>query len=107
MSNVDPQRKQKKLSEIAQRIRNARKDAHISQDALGKGIGVSDKSISAYEQGRSIPPIGKLKKIALITNHPLSYFTEDNVDDALITTKLLTIERELVEIKKLLKKAEK
>ena len=53
----------KHLSELAIRIREARRNAHLSQDELGKYIGVSDKSVSAYEQGRSMPPINKLKKI--------------------------------------------
>jgi transcriptional regulator with XRE-family HTH domain len=98
---------QKKLSELAQRIREARRNAHLSQEELGKYIGVSDKSVSAYEQGRSTPPITKLKKIAESTNHPLSYFTQEDNEDALLTSKLANIERELAEVKKLLLKAKK
>lgn len=99
--------KEKKLSELARRIRTARREARLSQQALGESIGVSDKSVSAYEQGRSVPPFDKLKKIAVQTNRPVSYFTEDNIDEATITAKLLSIERELEEVKKLLKKARK
>jgi transcriptional regulator with XRE-family HTH domain len=104
MTNVDLKMQKKKLSELATRIRTARKNAHLSQLDLGEGIGVSDKSISAYEQGRSIPPIEKLKKIATLTSHPFAFFTEENIDETTITAKLLTIERELAEVKKLLKK---
>lgn len=93
---------QKKLSELALRIREARRNAHLSQEELGKYIGVSDKSVSAYEQGRSMPPITKLKKIAEATNHPLSYFTQEDNQDALLASKLANIERELAEVKKLL-----
>jgi transcriptional regulator with XRE-family HTH domain len=107
MSDVDQKNKTKKLSELAIRIRNARREARLSQQALGDSIGVSDKSVSAYEQGRSVPPFDKLKKIAVNTNRPVSYFTEDNIDAATITTKLLSIERELAEVKKLLKAAKK
>lgn len=96
-------KKHKKLSELANRIREARRRAHLSQDDLGKFIGVSDKSISAYEQGRSTPPIHKLKKIAEFTRYPLSYFTQEDNIDALLTNKLAAIERELSEVKKLLK----
>lgn len=98
---------QKQLSELAQRIREARRNAHLSQDELGKFIGVSDKSVSAYEQGRSTPPINKLKKIAESTNHPLSYFTQEDNEDALLSSKLSSIERELAEVKRLLLKAKK
>jgi len=106
MGNVDV-KNQKKLTELSQRIREARKNAHLSQDELGKFIGVSDKSVSAYEQGRSTPPISKLKKIAESTNHPFSYFTQEDNDEALLSSKLASIERELAEVKKLLLEAKK
>ena len=101
MGDGDP-KNQKHLSELAIRIREARRNAHLSQDELGKYIGVSDKSVSAYEQGRSMPPINKLKKIAESTNHPLSYFTLEENQDALLASKLANIERELAEVKRLL-----
>jgi len=106
MNDVDP-KKNKKLNELARRIREARRNAHLSQDELGKFIGVSDKSVSAYEQGRSTPPINKLKKIATSTNHPLSYFTQEDNADAILTSKLASIERELSEVKRLLIEAKK
>ncbi|MEK7571493.1 MAG: helix-turn-helix transcriptional regulator [Patescibacteria group bacterium] len=108
MTDVTQQsKKTKELSELAQRIRKARKTAHLSQHDLGASVGVSDKSVSAYEQGRSVPPISKLKKIADATQHPLSFFTQENVDEATITAKLLSIERELTEVRKLLKEKKK
>lgn len=107
MSDVDQKTKSKKLSELALRIRTARREARLSQQALGDSIGVSDKSVSAYEQGRSVPPFDKLKKIAVQTNRPVSYFTEDNIDEALLSAKLDSIKRELEEVTKLLKKAKK
>ena len=99
--------KPKKINELARRIREARRNAHLSQDELGKHIGVSDKSVSAYEQGRSTPPIDKLKKIAFSTNHPLAYFTQDDNQEALLASKLAGIERELIEVKRLLLEAKK
>lgn len=93
------------LNDLAIRIKTARKEARLSQQALAEGIGLSDKAISSYEQGRSVPPFSKLKHIAEVTNHPISYFTDDNTDFAAIATKLLHIERELQEVKRLIKKA--
>lgn len=104
MKHVD---QKKSLSDLAKRIHSARSNAHLSQHALGKSIGLSDKSISAYEKGRSQPPLGNLKKIADATNHPLSYFTNESNAGIEITAKLLSIERELAEVKRLLKKAKK
>lgn len=92
------------VSELAKRIKSARVAARLSQAELAEGVGVSDKSVSAYEQGRSTPPFEKLKKIAGVTNHPLAFFTEDDNEEASISGKLASIERELTEVKELLKK---
>ena len=102
MDSVD---QKKVLSELAKRIRTARKNAHLSQHSLGESIGVSDKSISAYEKGRSQPPLDNLQKIADATQHPLAYFTDEKNDASEISAKLKSIERELAEVKRLLKKA--
>ena len=88
---------------LALRIKNARNDAHISQRKLGVSIGVSDKSISSYEKGRSIPPIKKLRKIAEETNKPLGYFTEEETINISIISKLNIVEKELREIRELIK----
>lgn len=106
-ANGKAKSQEKELNELATRIRTARQQARLSQSSLGQHIGVSDKSISSYEQGRSTPPFAKLKKIAEFTNQPLSYFTQEDNDEAAITGKLLSIERELNEVKKLLQKVRK
>ena len=49
--------------DLAARIKTARKEARLSQLALANRIGLSDKSISAYEQGRSAPPFSKLNRL--------------------------------------------
>lgn len=103
MNKVD----KKELVSLAKRIREARKNARLSQAKLAESIGVSDKSVSSYEKGRSIPPLGKLKKIAESTHHPIQYFTEEITDDIAIERKLQVIESEIEEIKKLLKKLKK
>jgi transcriptional regulator with XRE-family HTH domain len=100
MKRVD---RKKKLPELARRISTARTNAHLSQHELGANIGVSDKSISAYEKGRSQPPLKNLQKIADATYHPLAYFTQEKNDEGEIAAKLLSIERELAEVKQLLK----
>lgn len=96
-----------KLSDLAVRIKEARVSARLSQAELARKINVSDKSISAYEQGRSTPPFEKLKKIAAETKHPLAFFTEDNNQEALISSKLAAIERELNQVKELIKNSNK
>jgi transcriptional regulator with XRE-family HTH domain len=97
--------KKDELTELAKRIRMARENAHLSQQTLGETIGVSDKSISAYEKGRSQPPLDNLRKIADATDHPLTYFTQEDNATSAIAAKLQSIEHELAEVKRLLKKA--
>jgi len=41
--------------------------ADMSQKELAKKLGVSDKTVSAYETGRAIPPTITLAKISKIT----------------------------------------
>jgi transcriptional regulator with XRE-family HTH domain len=103
MTTLQSKRKEKALSELAQRIRIARRNARLSQSELGKSLGLSDKSISAYEQGRSTPPLDKLKKIAEITSYPFAYFTQEDAGESTLAAKLQSIERELAEVKRLLK----
>lgn len=91
--------------DISKRIRQARKETHLSQQALAQAIGVSDKSISAYEKGRAVPSIDKLKKIATSTNQSLNFFTEEKIEKNMVNSKLNKIEQELKEIRKLLKKS--
>jgi len=100
-------KKEKQLSQLARRIREARQHSRLSQSSLARGIGVSDKAISSYEQGRSNPPFEKLQKIAQQTNYPVSFFIGETETEGVIAQKLSTIERELAEVKRLLKQTKK
>jgi transcriptional regulator with XRE-family HTH domain len=65
---------------FADKIRLARKSADMSQYVLADKIGVSDKTISAYESARAIPPTQILKAIAQATNRPVSFFFETEAE---------------------------
>lgn len=92
---------------LARRIKDAREGSHISQKELGEFIGVSDKSISSYEKARSMPPVEKLKKIALKTNKPLLFFTEEKTAKIDIVSKLNIIEKEIKELREIVEKLQK
>lgn len=96
----------KDLSLFAKRLREARKKARISQLELGEGIGVSDKSISAYEQGRAEPPFQKLKKIAEITRQPITFFSGQD-DHQSLEAKVTKLEKELAQLKEMIKSQNK
>ena len=98
MSEIDDQ--------LAEKIRTARIEVGLSQTDLGGAIGLSDKSISAYEKGRAITPIDKLRKISQATHRPLQYFTGETEEDYTVEAKLAAIEKGLKEIKELLEKNE-
>lgn len=91
------------MVKVGKKIKLARKTKRITQEDLAMAIGVSDKSISAYESGRISPPLKVLEKIANSTDHSLSYFLEENVETSILA-KLNEIERQFMEVKKLLKK---
>ncbi len=91
------------MPKIGQKIKTARKIKRITQEDLAQIIGVSDKSISAYESNRINPPLTVLEKIAKTTNQPVSYFL-DETQESSIMAKLRNVETELKEIKQLLKK---
>ena len=93
----------KNIREIfAKKLRKARELKGLSQRELGLLTGLSDKSISAYEQGRVMPPLDILPKLAKQLDQPLSYFlNEDTPVDNLII-QLEKLETTLREVKKLL-----
>lgn len=57
-------------------LSQARMDAGVSQEACGQAIGVSEKRISAYEQGQMAIPIAELQALATILNVPVEFFLD-------------------------------
>ncbi|MBP7859891.1 helix-turn-helix transcriptional regulator [Patescibacteria group bacterium] len=88
------------------KVKRARKDSRMSQKELGDALGVSDKAISSYEQGRAFPPLKTIQKLAKITRKPISYFTgnDENEVEYSVASLLMNVEREFKEIKELLGK---
>lgn len=87
------------------RLRQARKEAGLSQRDLGNAIRLSDKAVSTYEVDRATPSLETLKDISRVTRKPLLYFLDEaDPDDLELQIKLRNIEQELLEVKQLLKK---
>ena len=91
------------MVKIGKKIQEARKRKRITQEELAHAVGVSDKSISAYESNRISPSLKVLEKIAESTQSPLGYFFEENVESDILA-KLNDLEKEFNNLKKLLKK---
>lgn len=62
---------------FSKRLRKAREEKGLSQKSLGIRVGLSDKSISMYENGTMYPPVGNLLKIASELDKDISYFLDD------------------------------
>ena len=79
-------------------IKKARVTSELSQKDLAKRLGLSDRTISAYETGRAIPPLPVLTKIASITKKSLSELVgiEDSGNEKEIVKSLKKIEDQLI-----------
>ena len=89
---------------VSKKIRRARTSANLTQRELGKRLGLSSKTISAYELGRAIPPLSTLEKIAEEVKKPLDYFLQLNGHEGdkikRIENKLDILIREVKELSK-------
>ncbi len=98
-------KKSKRIDSIGHLIKEARKEAGLSQKEFADLLRVSDKTVSSYEVGRVQPSFSKLKEICKVVHKPLVYFDENYPKDDLdLQIKISIIERELLEIRKMLKK---
>ncbi len=91
------------MEKLGRKIKIARKTKRITQNDLARAIGVSDKSVSAYESGRIEPPLKMLQKIAQSTDHSLEYFVGESMESQILA-KLTEVERLFNEIKSALNK---
>jgi len=84
---------------LAKRLKEARESKKYTQRDLGLLVGLSDKSISAYEKGKVIPPLEILVRIAKELEKPVSYFLEEDIDpDILVTEQLKGLKRRMEDI---------
>lgn len=79
------------IKEIGERLREARRDANLTQDELGEALGLSGNAISKIENGYSSITVESLLKLPSILDRPLSYFLN-------IQTEFTTDESELLDL---------
>lgn len=95
-------------STIGKRIRKARKEVGLSQKQLAARLKLSDKAVSAYEVGRVMPSFAKIRQISKVVHKPIAYFDEEvDPKELNIGIKIKIVEKELAEIKRLLRKGNK
>ena len=62
---------------LGNKIKKIRDSYNLSQDRFAKKIGVSGKSISAYETGRTTPSLRVLEKITEVYKTPIINVNKD------------------------------
>ncbi|MDR0646546.1 MAG: helix-turn-helix domain-containing protein [Elusimicrobiota bacterium] len=68
----------KKETVIQEKIRQAMKEAGLTQTKLANKLNVKHPLINAWLSGRRNPTVTSLKKIAAATGKPLQYFFENS-----------------------------
>ena len=87
---------------FAKKLKKARELKGVSQRELGLLTGLSDKSISAYEQGRVMPPLDILPKLAKHLNQSVSYFLNEETSIDRIMVKIDELDQVIESLKSLL-----
>src|SRR5690625_7178928 len=59
----------------------ARKRRGLTKRALAKEVGVTDRSITAYESGQTVPESQTIEKIANALRFPVEFFFADDVEE--------------------------
>jgi transcriptional regulator with XRE-family HTH domain len=86
--------------EIGKQIKNLRIKLNISQDRFGKRIGLTGKTISAYETGKISPPIEVLNKIS--EEFEVNFVKKTNRE---IERKIEELQRSLMELQNIFKES--
>lgn len=84
--------------EIGKQIKNLRIKLNMSQDRFGKKIGLSGKTISAYEKGNIFPPLTVLEKIS--EEFDVNFIKKSNKE---LERKIEELQRNLNDLQKLFK----
>lgn len=76
---------------FAERLKELRKQAHLTQVELAKLLGIGQSSYADWERGKKKPTQGNLVKIAQILNVSVDYLVgnSDNTEDGLDNIELL------------------
>ena len=74
---------------IAKNIQKLRQEKGMTQVELAEKLNYSDKSISKWERGESLPDIGVLKKVADLFEVTLDYLVEEEHSGKPVTKELV------------------
>ena len=69
------------MEKFPEKLRTAREKAHIHQTDLAEKVGVTRRSIFAYENGESTPRTNVLRKLADALDVTVTYLIDDETND--------------------------
>ena len=71
------------MKSFAEKVFDARTELGFSQSQLGERVGVSLRSILAYEQGEKTPRPSTVLKLARVLNVSVKFLTDENCENPL------------------------
>ncbi len=86
---------------IGIKIKKIRDSHNLSQERFAMKLGISGKTISAYETGRTAPPLKVLQKIVHTYKTPIVNLNQELKSE--LSKKLEVLETEVVGLKNILK----
>lgn len=86
------------IENLGERIKNIREERNLSQRRFGKKIGISDKTISAYETGKIIPSLQVLQEIEAKYSVAITSTIDRRKKDILLT--IDTLRKQLEDLEK-------
>jgi len=87
------------MEDVSKKIKKIRTKLNMSQERFGNKIGLSGKTISAYETGKCMPPLRILEKMSEVYN---ADFIQLNSDKKLnIEAKIRLIKEATTEIEEI------
>lgn len=89
---------------LGTKIKKIREIHNLSQNRFGKKLGLSGKTISAYERGNISPPFKVLEKICSTYDTTISYFIDNETNT--LNSKINELENVINELKKLVQPTE-
>lgn len=69
------------MEAFARKLKEARTAKELKQEELGQIVGVTRRSIVAYEKGDAVPRKAMLRKLAQALDVSYDYLTNDETDD--------------------------
>ena len=87
---------------LGNKIKNIRDKYRLTQDRFGKKIGLSGKTISAYETGRCLPPLRILDEISRVYDESFLQIKDSKKED--LIEKLSSVKNAISDFEEVLSK---